>query len=102
MLILRYTIGGVFYLYKIQFCNVYTQEVLREEKYDKPDRILSIIEDMQKQVDSKLGLYLFDSQMRTLKAEYISHKMIHEGMTTVYKIFFKVKLNDVQAKVRRV
>jgi hypothetical protein len=86
-------------LYKIQFCNVYTQEVLREENYDTPDQILSIIDDMENKVSSDLGLFLFDSRRRTLKAEYVSYKMIHEGKGTVYKLFFKVRLNDVQAKI---
>jgi type I restriction enzyme, R subunit len=36
-----------------------------------------------------------ESRVTKLVAEYVTHKMIHQGNETVYKLFFKVKLSEV-------
>jgi hypothetical protein len=92
-------LGGAL-MYKMQLCNVYTQEVLREAVYDKPDMIHSLIDSAEKNVGFGLDSFIFDNQQRTLKAEYVTYSMIHESEATVYKIFFKVKLSDIQAMIR--
>lgn len=88
-------------MYKLQFVNAYSQEILREVDYDSTDHIKSIIDSMEKR-DSKLGMFLLDSKMRTLKAEYVSFSKIHKSKSTTYKLYFKVKLNDIQAMVKQV
>lgn len=88
-------------MYKLQFCNAYTQEVLREATYDSVDLIQSLIDSAQKNVGSGLDGFIIDNLLRTLKAEYVTHSMIHEENETVYKLFFKVKISEVQARITK-
>ncbi|MGF6950094.1 hypothetical protein QF028_002599 [Neobacillus sp. B4I6] len=88
-------------MYKLQFCNAFTQELLREATYGKVDVIQSLIESAQKNVGSGLDSFIIDNELRTLRAEYVTHSMIHQGNETVYKLFFKVKLSEVQARITK-
>jgi hypothetical protein len=82
----------------MQLCNAYTQEVVREERYDNPDVINSLIKSAEKSVSQGLESFIIDDQKRTLKAEYITHSIIKGTKETLYKIFFKVKVNEVQER----
>jgi hypothetical protein len=84
-------------LYKLQICNALTQEILREKTYKKPDLILSLIESGAKGQEC----FLFDEQRRTLKGDYVSHTVLMEADTEVYKVLFKVKLSEIQARIAR-
>jgi len=84
-------------LYKLQICNVQTHEVLREKTFKKPDLISSLIE---------LGLkgkecFLFDEECRTYKGKYVNHYSFIEGDTITYKVFFELRLSEIQARVAR-
>ncbi len=83
-------------MYKLQICNALTQEILREKTYKKPDLILSLIESGAKGQEC----FLFDEDLRTLKGEYVSHSIyMEETDTKVYKVIFKVKLSEIQARI---
>jgi hypothetical protein len=84
-------------LYKLQICNALTQEILRVKTYKKPDLILSLIESGTKGQEC----FLFDEQRRTLKGEYVSHSINMEADTQVYKVLFKVKLSEIQARIAK-
>jgi len=84
-------------LYKLQICNALTQEILREKTYKKPDLILSLLESAAKGQEC----FLFDEELRTLKGEYISHSIMMEADTQVYKVLFKVKLSEIQARIAK-
>ncbi|MGG1400570.1 hypothetical protein ABE288_22510 [Bacillus salipaludis] len=83
-------------MYKLQFINADTQEILREVDYDKPDIINSIIEQFEE--ESITDAFLMDSRMRLFKADYVTYSVIESN---VYKFFFKVKLHDVQPMLAR-
>jgi Ni,Fe-hydrogenase III component G len=85
-------------LYKLQFCNVYTQEVLREVKYPDTEYIKSVIEPLTN--ESNEFCYLLDSQQRLFQANYVCHTVLHMGNETVFRVFFKVKLNAQQPLFR--
>ncbi|WP_286231330.1 hypothetical protein [Neobacillus mesonae] len=87
-------------MYIMQICNVYSQEILREAAYDKPDFILEMIESAEKNVKDKLDAFILDKDMRTLKAEYVNCKKIQDEDDTIYKLFFKTRLSEIQAKIR--
>jgi hypothetical protein len=82
-------------LYKLQVCNALTQEILREKTYQEPDLIFSLIESAEKGQEC----FLFDEERRTLKGAYVSHMVSIENNITVYKVLFKVKLAEVQARI---
>jgi hypothetical protein len=84
-------------LYKLQICNVLTQEILREKTYKKPDLILSLLESGAKGQEC----FLFDEERRTLKGVYVSHSSFIEDDMKVYKVLFKVKLSEIQARIAK-
>lgn len=84
-------------MYKIQFLNAYTQEILREESYEKPDHIESMIEGLKNAAGE---IYLFDDKKRTLVANYVSDKIVITDFNIIYKVYFKVKLSPIQAKIK--
>ncbi|MBT2730306.1 hypothetical protein J7E63_26040 [Bacillus sp. ISL-75] len=84
-------------MYKLQICNALTQEILREKTYKKPDLILSLIESGIKGQEC----FLFDEQRKTLKGTYVTHSSFNEGDTKVYKVLFKVKLSEIQARIAK-
>jgi hypothetical protein len=83
-------------LYKIQFCNAYTLEILREEPYEKPDQIEQMVSDL-KNVNGKM--YLLDSKMRMIVVNYDSHIIVISDRDIVYKVFFKTKLSEFQPRI---
>ncbi|WHZ05846.1 hypothetical protein QNH48_14995 [Neobacillus sp. YX16] len=84
-------------MYKMQLCNVYTQEILREEDFDTPDVINNLIHSAKKSDLDGLDAFIIDSKKRTLKADYVTHSIVTEANTKVYKIFFKTSIAKKQA-----
>ncbi|MEH7126858.1 MULTISPECIES: hypothetical protein [Neobacillus] len=84
-------------MYKLQICNALTQEILRVKTYKKPDLILSLIESGTKGQEC----FLFDEQCRTFKGVYVSHTSFIEEGTIVYKVLFKVRLSEIQARIAK-
>lgn len=82
-------------MYKMQIINDITQEIIREKTYKKPDIIMSLLDSAVKGQEC----FLFDEQLKTYKGFYTTHTVINEGNDKVYKVFFKVRLSEVQAKV---
>jgi len=90
-------------LYKLQYVNVHTQEILREQDYETKEVILSIIDSFEraKNSDLKSTCYIFDYRKRTLDAEFTSFNTYRDDDGTfVYRLFFKVKMAEVQAIIR--
>lgn len=44
--------------------------------------------------------YLLDSQQRLFKADYVSNTVSYQGNDTVYRVLFKVKLNEEQPLIK--
>lgn len=82
-------------MYKLQVYNALTQEIVRVKTYKKPDLILSLIDSAVK------GdvCFLFDEDFRTYKGTYVNHFSFLEGDTKVFKIFFQLRLSEIQARV---
>ncbi|MDQ6600746.1 hypothetical protein [Bacillus salipaludis] len=86
-------------MYKLQFVNAYTSDILREVDYEKPDIINSLIEQLEER--NSTDVFLMDSQQRLFRADYVSCKEVNEQDNHVYKFFFKVKLHNVQPILAR-
>lgn len=79
----------------MQICNALTNEVLREKTYRKTDLIFSLLESAEKGQEC----ILFDENFKTYKGNYVSHVIDFEGDMKVYKVFFDLKISDIQARV---
>lgn len=79
-------------MYKLQFCNADTQEVLRETECDHPDRIFGLVKSAEKSLE--FDAYVLDRQQRLYDADYNSYSVIYDEHDTVFRVFFKVRLND--------
>lgn len=79
----------------MQICNALTHEILREKTYKKPDLILSLIESAEKGQEC----FLFDEERRTYKGDYITHSSFTEEDYKVYKVYFCLKLSELQARI---
>lgn len=60
MINLLFKLGDVL-MYKMQFCNALTQEVLREVTYDNAAIITSLIESAEKNVGNGLDSFIIDN-----------------------------------------
>ncbi len=78
---------------KIQFINAYTHEILRDV-----EQSLNSIQEMIGHFKSSNGqeLFLMNSSQKLFKANYVTDKMVIENGKDVHKVFFKVKVNDLQ------
>ncbi|RFU70360.1 hypothetical protein D0469_07095 [Peribacillus saganii] len=91
-------------MYKVQFVNAYTQDILREEEYKEIMLILEMVSSFEQNKDKNEKLnnpsYIFDHQRRTWEAFYLSHVVVEEEKCRIYKLFFKVKMSEIQAIIR--
>ena len=87
--------------YKMKLVNVYNQETIREETYQEPDVILNFLENFEDTKDSTDEMYLFDSEMRTLLAKYVSYSKKSNGNTLIYRLFFKTRISEYQFPVEK-
>jgi hypothetical protein len=79
-------------MYKLQFCNADTQEVLRETQCDHPDHIFGLVKLAEKSLE--FDAFVLDGQQRLYDADYNSYSIIYDEDDTVFRVFFKVTLND--------
>lgn len=88
---------------RVQFLNVYTQEILRDELMKK-EVAESFIETMVHPQSVKLRdetTFILDSQMRIYQAKYIAHTVSIEDGVKVYRVLFQVKLHEQQIPINR-
>lgn len=86
--------------YKLQFANVYTHEILREHIYNTPEYIHNIIKTLEATNSVNEDSFLFDSKRRTLRVRYVTRsEFTEDNDTKVYRLFFKVRLHDVQVPI---
>jgi glyoxylase-like metal-dependent hydrolase (beta-lactamase superfamily II) len=79
-------------MYKLQFCSADTQEVLRETECDHPDHIFGLVKLAERSLE--FDAYVLDRQQRLYDADYNSYSVIYDEHDTVFRVFFKVRLND--------
>jgi hypothetical protein len=87
-------------MYKMQFVNAYNQNVLREQLFKSPENILEMIMSFQKTTNDGLEIFLMDTERRFLECEYVLYRIVEEDKMTVYKVFFKVKMAELQPLIR--
>lgn len=86
---------------KIQFINVYSQEIIREEDVKK-EIAEKIISDMSNPPKDAIGnMVLMGSQMKIYQAQYITHKKVIEDGLAVTKLLFKLNQHEKQLRTNR-
>lgn len=81
-------------MYKLYIINAQTQEIIREKSYKKSELILGLLDSARKgQV-----CFLFDEDCRTYTGDYVKHSISTDGDSTVYKMYFNLKLSEIQAR----
>jgi hypothetical protein len=84
-------------VYKLQFINALTQDILREEIFKDQKVILSMIKPMERNRDvDGLDLFLVDNRKRMLEGKFVSYTVGDEDGYIVYRLLFKVKLAKLQ------
>lgn len=78
-------------MYKLQFIDVYTNEIFNEET--NPDIVLEILERLENPSDNDIDVSIMDDELNVL-ISYIfdNYEIINEGENTFVKIFFKKDL----------
>lgn len=84
-------------MYVLQFCNTFTQEILRQETYEKPNEIEGIIEGFSS--GNYFNTYLLDDQLRILRADYVTYKVYPVENDMLYKLFFRILSVESQLKI---
>jgi hypothetical protein len=88
--------GRCFLLNILQFCNTYTQEVIREERYKMPGRVMSIINDCNYSQEHGTDFFVMGSDGRLWKADYVTHSVHKEAGTNTYRLFFRLQSSGFQ------
>ncbi|MDZ5470416.1 hypothetical protein SM124_01520 [Bacillus sp. 31A1R] len=81
-------------MFRLMFVNAFTQEPLRHTDNYSEEQILDVIDGFS--VAKGEECFIFDYDLNTLSAEYVTHNKFLEDETTVYKLFFKTELADIQ------
>ena len=85
-------------MFTLQFCDAFTQTVIREESFKDVAHIARIIKSAEENKNSSLPIYIVDHSLRPLEAKFISQSVIHTGTDSVFKLFFKINSEHTQAK----
>jgi 1-aminocyclopropane-1-carboxylate deaminase/D-cysteine desulfhydrase-like pyridoxal-dependent ACC family enzyme len=87
-------------MYKMQFVNAYNQNVLREQLFKSSEKIMEMIMSLEKTTKDGLEIFLMDSEKRMLDSKFVTYKIVEEDDMTVYKVFFKTKIAELQPLYR--
>lgn len=92
-------------MYKLQFVNAKTHEVIKEQSYRSKKNILYTIENFEynsRYFKDEAKCYIFDSEFRTLEAEYINYRETKDTKSRdfTYQLFFNVKLSEIQVPIK--
>lgn len=86
-------------MFRVEFADSDTHEILREVMYEKEDAIKEIISMLSSKNTAENPTYLIDKELRSLDAEYVTYSTFNENGITVYKLFFKVQPSEKQFKI---
>jgi hypothetical protein len=84
-------------VYKLQFINALTQDILREEIFKEQKAVLEMIKPLERNRDVHgHDLFLVDSRKRMLEGKFVSYTVGDEDDFIVYRLLFSVKLAKSQ------
>jgi hypothetical protein len=88
-------------VYKLQFINALTQDILREEIFKDQNDVLQMIKPMERNRDvDGQDLFLVDSRKRMLSGKFVSYTVGDEDGYMVYRLLFTVKLAKLQPLIK--
>ncbi|THE09501.1 hypothetical protein E1I69_22050 [Bacillus timonensis] len=80
-------------MFRLEFVNCFTQEVLRHAQYEDKDK--DYVNEMLGTLRSvKEDMIIFDNAMNPFTALYLTHLVARENDVKTYRVFFKVKQSN--------
>jgi hypothetical protein len=84
-------------MYKIQFINALTQEILRVDTFKEEKAIQEMIKPLERNRDIHgQDIYLVDNRKRMLEGKFLSYTVGDEDGYMVYRLLFNVKFAKLQ------
>jgi hypothetical protein len=84
-------------VYKLQFINALTQDILREEIFKDQKTVLEMIKPLERNRDVHgHDLFLVDNLKRMLQCKFVSYTVGDEADYIIYRLLFSVKLAKLQ------
>ena len=80
-------------MYKFQIVDAFTKEILLEKDHASLNYISEIFRTNQNHM--RKDCIITDNKNRILHCQYVSHSIVNSGNETVYTLFFKTKLENV-------
>jgi hypothetical protein len=88
-------------VYKLQFINALTQDILREEIFKDQKAVLELIKPLERNRDVHgHDLFLVDNRKRMLQCKFVSYTVGDEDDYIVYRLLFSVKLASLQPLIK--
>nr|WP_304220273.1 hypothetical protein [Fredinandcohnia onubensis] len=80
-------------MFRLEFVNCFTQEVLRHAEYEEKDKeyvneMLGILR------SAKEDMIIFDNAMNPSTARYLTHLVVRENNVKTFRVLFKVKQSN--------
>jgi hypothetical protein len=84
-------------VYKMQFINALTQEILREEILKDEKVVREMIKPLERNRDiDGHDVFLVDNRKRMIEGKFVSYTVGDEDDYIVYRLLFSVKLAKIQ------
>jgi hypothetical protein len=84
-------------VYKLQFINALTQDILREETFKDQNAVLSMIKSLERNRDlDGQDIFLVDNGKRLLSGKFVSFTVGDKDKEIVYRLLFDIKLAKFQ------
>jgi hypothetical protein len=89
-------------MYKLQFINALTQDILREELFKDQNGVMQMIKPLERNRDMDgQDLFLVDNRKRMLEGKFLSYTVGDEDGYIVYRLLFSVQLAKLQPLIQR-
>jgi hypothetical protein len=84
-------------VYKLQFINALTQDILREEILKDEKIVREMIKPLERNRDTEgKDIFLVDGRKRMLEGKFVSYTVSDEDGYMVYRLLFSIKLAKLQ------
>jgi hypothetical protein len=88
-------------VYKLQFINALTQDILREEIFKDQNGVMQMIKPLERNRDlDGQDIFLVDNRKRMLSGKFESYTVGDEEGYMVYRLLFQIKLTKLQPLIK--
>ncbi|RFB09319.1 hypothetical protein DZB84_24445 [Bacillus sp. HNG] len=86
-------------MFRLEFVNSFTQEVIRQVEYQDKDKgyIDSLLSTLR---SAKEDIILFDNILNPYTVRYLTHVVVRENDVKTFRVLFKVKPSNKEVKIK--